>query len=99
MPVWDEGLFRALSDRALSAEAAGMEAIVPVEGGKGGHPVLLSPALGPSLAGLDSSKDRLDRWLASRKVDRFEVSYPCIHENWNTQETLSASAGLPRREI
>jgi len=84
MPVWEEGLFRALSDRVPIAEAVGTEAVVPVEGGKGGHPVLLSPALGEALGGLDASKDRLDLWLATRKVKRVELPFPCIHENWNT---------------
>jgi len=98
MPVWEEGLFRALSERSPAAKAAGTEAIIPVEGGKGGHPVLLSPTLASPLAGLDPSKDRLDHWLVSRKAERFDVPYPCIHENWNYREPSPRSACLPRRE-
>lgn len=81
MPLWEEGLFRALRDSA--AEDASVEAVVPVEGGRGGHPVLLSPALGPAIAALDGTRDRLDHWLRSRKLRRLELPYPVLHANLN----------------
>ncbi|MFH1725977.1 MAG: nucleotidyltransferase family protein [Elusimicrobiota bacterium] len=88
MPVWEGTLFRDLLTRAREADEAGVEAIIPVHDGKGGHPVLLSPRLGEALLALDPDKDRLDRFLRGRFARRVEVSYPCVLENWN--------AGRPR---
>lgn len=82
MPVWEAGLFDALES------ALGEEALVPVYEGKGGHPLLLSPALAGPLAALDPAKDRLDEWLRTRKVVRLDVPFACVRENWN--------AGAPR---
>lgn len=83
MPLWEEGLFTALAGRIPDAEKAGQDAIVPSQGGKRGHPVLLSPKTLAALAALDSAKDRLDHWLRTRKVLTVEVDSARIHENWN----------------
>ena len=81
MPVWEAGLFEALSERAVSAD--GVEAFAPVKGGSKGHPVLLSPSLQAALLGLDAGRDRLDHWLRGRREEAVEVPYDCIHSNWN----------------
>ncbi|MDE2291022.1 MAG: nucleotidyltransferase family protein [Elusimicrobia bacterium] len=82
MPVWDGGLWGFLASFASGSEEA-PEAVVPAYGGRGGHPVLLSPRLAGGLAALDPERDRLDVWLRSRRVRRIEVPYPCAVENWN----------------
>ena len=71
------------SQRIPSAAEAGAEAIVPVHGGNGGHPVLLSPSLRNEIGNLDPETARLDLWLRKRKVDRLEVPFDCITANWN----------------
>ena len=83
MPVWSRELFDLLEDRIPAAEAAGRDAVVPVREDRGGHPVLLSARLRAPLAALDPGRDRLDHWLRARKVERVEVSFAVIHENWN----------------
>ena len=84
MRVWEPGIFQLLERGIPAAEASGDEALIPVQGGHGGHPVLLSPALKAVLAALDPSRDRLDLWLRSRRAAQAQVPYPCIHDNWNT---------------
>ncbi len=83
MPLWEPGLFEALDRRVAAAEEEGLEALAPANGGRKGHPVLLSPRLAPLLAALDPAKDRLDFWLRSRKEGTVDVPYPSIHDNWN----------------
>jgi CTP:molybdopterin cytidylyltransferase MocA len=83
MPLWEMGLFEVLTARIEDAAAAGTDAILPVHGGRGGHPVLLAPSALRALGGLDAVRDRLDRWLATRSVLRVDVPFACIHENWN----------------
>ncbi|MBI5245485.1 MAG: nucleotidyltransferase family protein [Elusimicrobia bacterium] len=79
MPVWERALFKELERASSRAE----EAVIPMVAGRGGHPVLLSPKLAAKIEALDPSKDRLDRWLRSRKALRFEVPFACAVENWN----------------
>ena len=78
MRVWEPRLFRT-----LAGAGGGAEALAPVQGGRRGHPVLLSPALRDGLLGLDPGNDRLDVWLRSRRLVETGVPYPCIHDNWN----------------
>ncbi|MDD5627713.1 MAG: NTP transferase domain-containing protein [Elusimicrobia bacterium] len=80
MRVWEPGLFRLLAARTVRIRA---EAVVPVQGGRRGHPVLLSPRLRDGLLALDPARDRLDLWLRARRVAEAGVTYPCIHDNWN----------------
>jgi len=87
MRVWEPGIFRALAGRIPAAESAGVEALVPVQAGRRGHPVLLSPRLKEALAALDPARDRLDLWLRSRRVAEIEAASPCIHDNWNSETT------------
>jgi len=84
MRVWEQELFQLLEWGIPAAEAAGDEALIPVQDGRGGHPVLLSSTLKTPLAALDPSRDRLDLWLRSRRAAQAQVPYPCIHDNWNT---------------
>lgn len=81
MRVWEPELFRLLAARAAEG---GAEAVVPVQGGRRGHPVLLSPGLRDSLLALNPGKDRLDVWLRSRSVAEFPVPQTCVHDNWNS---------------
>lgn len=81
MPVWEEELFYLLASHVPKADAH--EAVVPTHGGRGGHPVLLGPALAGPLAALDPAKDRLDRFLRSRRVHRVDVPHRAVLENWN----------------
>ncbi|MCX5794266.1 MAG: NTP transferase domain-containing protein [Elusimicrobia bacterium] len=81
MRVWEPELFRLLAERAAEG---GAEAVVPVQGGRRGHPVLLSPGLRDSLLALNPVKDRLDVWLRSRRVVEVPVPYLCVHDNWNS---------------
>jgi molybdenum cofactor cytidylyltransferase len=90
MPLWETGLFEVLTARIEDAAASGADAILPVHGGRGGHPVLLAPSALRALRGLDVVRDRLDRWLATRSVLRVDVPFPCIHENWNQGPPPSA---------
>ena len=80
MRVWEPEVFRILAERAADG---GSEAVVPVQGGRRGHPVLLSPGLKDALLALDPARDRLDGWLRSRRVAEAAVPYPCVHDNWN----------------
>jgi len=81
MPVWEKGLFESLS-RAIS-EAGSAQAVVPVRDGRGGHPVLLSPAFAGRVLTADPMGERLDSLLSRGPVHRVEVPFACIHENWN----------------
>ncbi len=83
MRVWEPELFHFMADRISAAEKDGIEALVPSFHGVRGHPVLLSPVLKEGLAGLDPTRDRLDHWLASRRVAAVEVPFACIRDNWN----------------
>jgi len=82
MRVWEPEVFGLLAQRAASSED--VEAWAPIEGGRRGHPVLLSPRLQDGLLALDPGRDRLDFWLRSRRVVDIPVPYPCIHDNWNS---------------
>jgi CTP:molybdopterin cytidylyltransferase MocA len=81
MRVWEPEVFSLLAQAAASQEA---EALAPLEGGRRGHPVLLSPRLESGLLALDPGRDRLDLWLRSRRVEAVPVPHPCIHDNWNS---------------
>jgi CTP:molybdopterin cytidylyltransferase MocA len=81
MRVWELEVFRLLAQRAVDGEA---EAVVPVQEGRRGHPVLLAPGLQDALLALDPARDRLDVWLRSRRVVDIPVPSPCIHDNWNS---------------
>ncbi|MFA6028334.1 MAG: nucleotidyltransferase family protein [Elusimicrobiota bacterium] len=83
MPVWEGELFDALWARRADAERGGSEAVVPVHGGRGGHPVLLAPAALAALRALDPLAERLDRWLHGRPTLRVDVPQACVLENWN----------------
>lgn len=83
MPVWEDELWYLLSSHRPADAADAAEAVVPMHGGRGGHPVLLSPALADQLGALDPARDRLDVWLRGRRVKRVEVPYSCVVENWN----------------
>lgn len=81
MPLWERGLFESLSRAASEAGSAG--AVVPVRDGRGGHPVLLGPALAGQVISADPLEDRLDRLLSRSLVHRVDAPFACIHENWN----------------
>lgn len=83
MPVWDDELFYLLSSFVPKPGADSFEAVVPTHGGKGGHPVLLGPALAEGLRSLDARTGRLDAFLKTRHVHRVDVPHPCILENLN----------------
>lgn len=83
MRVWEPEVFRLLAGRAAAGEAEGVEAVAPAQGGRCGHPVLLSPKLSDGLLALDPAVARLDHWLRSRRVAQAQVSAACIHDNWN----------------
>jgi CTP:molybdopterin cytidylyltransferase MocA len=82
MRVWEPRVFSLLARRAVSSEEA--DAWAPLEGGRRGHPVLLSPRLQGGLLSLDPGRDRLDLWLRSCRVADVPVAYSCIHDNWNS---------------
>jgi len=82
MPVWEERLFLELSDRAEEEPEA--DAFLPEFEGRGGHPLLLSPAAAEAAAALDPAEDRLDHWLRSIRVRRIPTSSRAAVENWNT---------------
>ncbi|MBI4669090.1 MAG: nucleotidyltransferase family protein [Elusimicrobia bacterium] len=94
MPIWEPQLFQRLAGRAVKC-GGGVKAVAPAYQGKGGHPVLLSPGLDKKLLALDPGKDRLDIWLKSQKIDRLEVPFPCVLENWNH---LTALANIHSKE-
>ena len=81
MRVWEPEVFSLLAGRA---SAGATEAVVPVQGERRGHPVLLSPGLKDALLALDPGQDRLDVWLRSRRVVEAAVPYRCVHDNWNS---------------
>jgi CTP:molybdopterin cytidylyltransferase MocA len=80
MRAWEAEVFGILAERGA---AGGADAVVPVEGGRRGHPVLLLPQIEDGLLVLDPERDRLDVWLRSRSLAEMEVPCPCIHDNWN----------------
>ena len=77
MPVWDSAVWSALEAASLQ------DAAVPTQGGRRGHPVLLSPESLKLIAGLDASQDRLDVWLRGRRVIEVPVAADCVLANWN----------------
>ena len=83
MPVWNEELFYTLASCMPKDGAEACEAIVPMHGGRGGHPIMISPALQEPLLALDPAANRLDSFLHTRRVLRREVPYACVLENWN----------------
>lgn len=80
MPVWEEALFSLL---VLSIDTCQRAARVPTFHGRGGHPVLIAPHCHDALLALDPTRDRLDHWLRTADVERVELPFACIHENWN----------------
>ena len=80
MPVWEEALFEQLASGITSSLHA---ARVPTFHGRGGHPVLLAPRCHDALLALDAGTDRLDHWLRTASVERVELPFACIRENWN----------------
>jgi CTP:molybdopterin cytidylyltransferase MocA len=82
MRVWEPEVFGLLARSAASSAEA--DAWAPVEGGRRGHPILLSPRLQEDLLALDPAQDRLDHWLRSRRVVDVPAPFPCIHDNWNS---------------
>ncbi|MBI4057151.1 MAG: nucleotidyltransferase family protein [Elusimicrobia bacterium] len=89
MPLWEPGLFKTLIASIPHGERIECEAIAPSMDGKKGHPILLSPTLYSLISNLDPATDRLDHWLRTRKVYTREVSWECIHENWNSSTTFA----------
>jgi CTP:molybdopterin cytidylyltransferase MocA len=81
MRIWEPEVFSLLAQAAASQES---DALAPLEGGRRGHPVLLSPRVQQGLLALDPGRDRLDVWLRSRRVVEVPVPHPCIHDNWNS---------------
>lgn len=81
MPVWERGLFEALS--TALPETAGKRALIPVHQGRRGHPVLINALATLEILALDPKTDRLDRWLRNQPAGEVEVPFSCIHENWN----------------
>lgn len=88
MPVWDAALFETLAANISTATHAKspdvIDAVVPVHGGRVGHPVALSRNAAPAVLGLDPSNGRLDAWLRGARVKTVEVPQACVLENWNT---------------
>lgn len=81
MPVWEDGLFSALKNRA--AAACGAEAVVPTHEGRRGHPVILSPRLQREIAKRDPATARLDEMLRQARVEELDVPFACVLENRN----------------
>lgn len=79
-PVWETALFQMLLRETAGAKAS---VIVPTNGGRRGHPVLLSHGLGPAILELDPAEDRLDSFLRAKAACEIEVPFPCVLENWN----------------
>ena len=83
MPIWDDELFYTLTSYLPKGGELPAEAIVPMHGGRRGHPILLSPQLCDQLTALDPARDRLDHFLRGRRVHHDEVPHACVVENWN----------------
>lgn len=86
MPLWKPGLFKGMEAAIPLARRAA--AVVPVHGGRRGHPALLSPAAMSLLSALNPARDRLDHWLRGAEVHEVEAAAPCIHANWNLSSDL-----------
>ncbi len=80
MPVWEPALFDALLARTPVSKA---DAVVPCFAGRGGHPLLVRAGGLEAIGKLDAATDRLDAWLRGRRVERLDVPWPCVVENWN----------------
>lgn len=76
MPVFEGAVYEAL------LRAAG-DAVVPVFGGRRGHPVLLSPAALADIARLDPASDRLDVFLRGRGAVEVPVASDAVLRNLN----------------
>ncbi|OGS39664.1 MAG: hypothetical protein A2506_06240 [Elusimicrobia bacterium RIFOXYD12_FULL_66_9] len=76
MPIFERKVYEAL----WKTEA---DAVVPVCGGRRGHPVLLGSAVLGEVARLDPAKDRLDVFLRGRDVVEVPVATAAIHRNLN----------------
>lgn len=85
MPVFAKAVYEALS------EVCG-HAVVPVHGGRRGHPVLLSASALDEVSRLDPSRDRLDVFLRGGAAVEVPVATGLIHRNLN--EPLSTLAGV-----
>jgi molybdenum cofactor cytidylyltransferase len=72
----------------LAALERGVDAVVPTLDGRGGHPVLLSPALAAELAKVPAEEGRLDEVLADpsrlERVVRVPVTDERVRMNLNT---------------
>jgi len=79
-PVWETAVFHMLLRETAHTNAS---VLVPTNGGKRGHPVLISHGLGPALLDLDPAKDRLDAFIKTQLQKEIELPFPCVLENWN----------------
>jgi len=76
MPIFEREVYETLM------KSPG-DAVVPVFGGRRGHPVLLGPNVLGEIARLDPAKDRLDVFLRGRAVVEVSVGTGAIHRNLN----------------
>lgn len=76
MPVFERAVYETLS------KSSG-DAVVPVFGGRRGHPVLLSPAVLAEVGRLDPKTDRLDAFLKTKTLVEVPVATGAIHLNMN----------------
>lgn len=80
--------------RGLIASGGVYDAAIPLFGGRGGHPVLLSMTFAQELLKIDPRADdaRLDvqlKKLAPERIVRVEVTDPLVVENLNTPEDVA----------
>jgi molybdenum cofactor cytidylyltransferase len=87
LPVDVPGVSREVFQRLLDAAGAtpAPEAVVPVHGGRGGHPVWLAPATLDRIAHKPPGS-RLDHLLRGLRVARIEVADARVALNVNTPE-------------
>lgn len=76
MPIFEREIYETLW------KSSG-DAVVPVFGGRRGHPVLLGPGVLAEISRLDATKDRLDLFLRGRAVAEVPVATAAIHRNLN----------------
>jgi molybdenum cofactor cytidylyltransferase len=87
LPVDVPGISQAVFDRLLDAAHASPapDAVVPVHGGRGGHPVWLAPATLERITH-EPPDSRLDHLLRELRVERIEVEDARVALNVNTPE-------------
>jgi CTP:molybdopterin cytidylyltransferase MocA len=85
LPVDVPGVPSEAMARLAPHEGEVPDAVVPVNGGRGGHPVWLSPPLAARIL-REAPTARLDRLLAACNVLRIEVDDRHVRENVNTPE-------------